>query len=303
MKKIYLVIFFWVLVLFNSCSVLTNSQIKNINAFATSAKNYSNFPGEIIKKRAELVFQEKLIGSIQLSSEQIKKSIAEAQENYKNQLQLADMLDISLQLIQQYSSLLSKLSSEKFVEDLSGNTNDLNDNLGDLVKIANSKLPNKIPPQVGDAITKVIFLVGGRLTKNKQAKALKEFIPQGDTLIKVTVKNLVDALSSDLPGILVSDKEKFINTYTNIILSRENRVDYNSLNQYLITLNDYDNLEQLRKNCIDAANKLSIAHSKINANIHAKSDIKEIFKETQDLIVSIQDLYKIFGKLSSKKQS
>src|SRR6185295_17399676 len=109
MKKKYLFLLFGGLVLFNSCSVLTKSQIKNINAFATSAESYSNFPSEIIKQRADLVLEEKLLGSIQLLPDQIKKSIADAQKNYDSQLLLADKLDVSLQLIQQYSSLLAKL--------------------------------------------------------------------------------------------------------------------------------------------------------------------------------------------------
>jgi len=303
MKKIFWFFFFSVVVLFYSCAVLTKSQIKNINAVAVSAESYSNFPSEIIKKRADLVLEEKLIGSILLQPEQIKKSIVKAQENYLLQQQLADTLDLSLQLIQQYASLLRKLSSTGYVENLKNNTDDLNENLGDLVKIANAKLPNKIPPNVGNAITKVIFLIGDKLTKIKQAKALKEFIPIGDTLVKITVKNLVDALSADLPALLASDKEKFINTYTNNIFSNENRVNSTSMSQYLSALNDYDNLELLRQECIGAANKLSIAHSKLNSNIRSKSDIKEIFQETQDLIVSVKDLFKTFRKLSSGEQT
>ena len=303
MKKISWALFFGIVVLFYSCAVLTKSQIKNINAFAISAESYSNFPSEIIKKRADLVLEEKLIGSILLQPEQIKKSIVKAQENYLFQQQLADTLDLSLQLIQQYASLLRKLSSTGYVENLKNNTDDLNENLGDLVKIANAKLPNKIPPNVGNAITKVIFLIGDKLTKIKQAKALKEFIPIGDTLVKITVKNLVDALSADLPALLASDKEKFINTYTNNIFSNENRVNSTSMSQYLSALNDYDNLELLRQECIAAANKLSTAHSKLNSNIRSKSDIKEIFQETQDLIVSVKDLFKTFRKLSSREQT
>src|SRR5258705_5297151 len=111
MKKISWVLFFWVVVLFYSCAVLTKSQIKNINAFAISAESYSNFPSEIIKKRADLVLEEKLIGSILLPTpDQIKESIVKAQGNYLFQQKLADTLDLSLQLIQQYASLLRKLS-------------------------------------------------------------------------------------------------------------------------------------------------------------------------------------------------
>ncbi|MBC7890197.1 MAG: hypothetical protein H7Z13_20165 [Ferruginibacter sp.] len=299
MKKIHLLVLIGVIVLFSGCTVLSKSQVKNINAFATTAKSYAYFPSEIVKQRAELVLEERLIASIQLPADQIKRSIDDARKNYLFQQQIADQMDLSLQLIQQYSSLLSKLSSGDFVENLSANTTELNDNLSGLVKIANSRLPNKIPGTVGTAITKAIFLVGARLTKNKQAKALKEFIPVGDTLIKITVKNLVDVLSKDLADLLASDKQKFINTYTNNILAKESKVDYSSLNQYLGGLSNYENLELLRKTCVEAADKLSIAHSRLNSSIQAKTDLPEIFSETQDLIVSVKELFKTFSQLTS----
>lgn len=302
MKKC-LFLFFPAWLLSAGCSVLTPSQVKNINAFATAAKKYSYYPGEVIKKRADLVLEEKLVGAIQLPPDQIKVSIANAQKNYESQQKLADKFDLSLRLIRQYASLLDKLSSAEFVEDLTSSTNDLNDNLSGLVNIANEKFSGRIPAKTGGAITKAIFLVGERLTRNKQAKALKEFIPSGDTLIKITVKNLTDALNTDLPDVLAGDKEKFINTYTNNILVKESKVEYNSLRQYLVALNNYDNLEQLRKKSIEAAEKLSAAHAKLYASIGTKSNLKEIFQETQDFIISTQELYKTFDQLSFNGQS
>lgn len=288
----------------NACTVLTKSQIKNINAFATSAKSYSSFPSEIIKKRSELVLQERLVGASQLpNADQIKVSIENAQKNYQFQQQLSDSLDLSLRLIQQYATLLTKLSSPVYVENLTKNTTELNENLGDLVKTANTKLPNKIPTGVGDAISKAIFLVGENLTKSKQARALKEFIPQGDTLIAITAKNLTDALSINLKDLLASDKQRFINTYTNTVLVKPERVDYFSLSHFSSSLNNYDNVEQLRVKCIEAANKLAIAHSRLKVSIQTKHNLTEIFHETQDFIVSVQGLFKIVSQFTSTSQS
>jgi len=301
-RQIQALIFFSLIVL-SSCTVLTNSQIKNVNAFAGSAKSFSDFPSEVLRKRSDLVFQEKLVAAIQFPATQIKRAVSDAQSNYKSQRKQADSIDLSLKLIQQYSTLLSKLSSPAYVEDLTKNTDELNENISDLVTEANKVLPNKIPANVGAALTKAIFLVGERLTKQKQAKALKEFIPEGEILIQASVKNLAEALRGDLSQLITMDREKFITTYTNAVLDKPDKVDFNSLQFYANTLSDYENLEELRKKCIDAAEKLGKAHTKLNASIKNKMEVTEIFQETQDLIRSVQDLFKTFKELSSDKNA
>ena len=40
--------------LLSGCAVLTDSQVKNINAFAACAKGYSAFPSTVVKPYAEL---------------------------------------------------------------------------------------------------------------------------------------------------------------------------------------------------------------------------------------------------------
>jgi hypothetical protein len=303
MNKQIQVLIGFTLISLSSCTVLTNSQIKNVNAFAGSAKSYSDFPSEIVRKRSDMAFQEKLAQAVQLPSAQIKQMVDDAQSTYKTQRKQADSIDLSLKLIQQYAILLSKLSSPAYVEDLSKNTAALNENISSLVKEANTALPNKIPANVGEALTKAIFLVGERLTKQKQAKALKEFIPQGEILIQTSVKNLTEALQGDLSQVIALDRKKFINTYTNAVLNNTSKVDFNSIQFYANTLSDYDNLDDLRKKCITAAEKLGKAHTKLNASINEKMEVTDIFEETQDLIRSVQDLFKTFKELSSNKNA
>ncbi len=302
MKSIKILVFTLLVVLVNSCSILTKNQIKNINAFASTAEKYTAFPGEVPRQRASLFLEERLVQTILFSdADRIKNSINMAMINYDALLRSADKFDLSLLLIQQYASLLTKLSSKDFVDNLSSNTNNLNDNLGSLVKIANLKLINKIPITVSDAITKVIFLVGQRLTLAKQAKALKEFIPQGQILITITMQNIEEVLVT-MQDLLAQDKMKYIDTYTATIFMDKSKIDYGSMRQYVTALNNFDNLELLRKQSITAANKLSLAHTKLQESILKKDDLMEIYAQTQDFIMSMQDLYKTYEKLSTVKK-
>lgn len=304
MKKNFL---FLILAVLTGCSVLTESQLKNINAFGASAKNYSGFPGEIFKKKAALRFNEALLRTTQLpTADLIKENLQNAQTAYDRALQLSDKFDLSLRLIQQYAGLLTGLSSGNFVENLNDNTTELGENLGALIETYNAKLPAKLPAGISGAFSKAVFLAGERLTKNRQAKSLKNLIPQGDKLVQATVKNLVEVFETDAPSLkelLEGDRASFINSYTNIVLSNRAKVDYNSIRRYAQTLAGYDNLEAMRKQCIDAANKLAAAHAQLNKSIEKKRKLPEIFTETQDFIASVRALSKTFDALSNTMQS
>lgn len=299
---------FFLVAALSSCSVLSDSQIKNINAFSTSAKSYSNFPGEIFKQKAELRFNEALLRATQLPSpDLIKEHLKNAQSAYNTALQLSDKFDLSLQLIQQYAGLLTKLSSSTYVENLTQNTTELGENLGGLVQTYNTKLPNHpLPAGIGAALSKTILVAGERLTRSRQAKELKAFIPQGDQLIQATVKNLVEVFETDTPSVkelLEGDRATFVNSYTNLILSNPAKVDYNSIRRYVQTLEDYDNVETMRKQCIEAAGKLAAAHAQLTKTIETKKNVQEIFKETQELIASVRGLFKTVAALHNSNPS
>lgn len=292
----------------SSCSVLTESQIKNINAFGLSAKSYAAFPGAVLKKRAALHYNEAIVRTMQLATpELMKQNLDHAEAAYNKAMQLSDSFDLSLQLIQQYAGLLARLSTESFVEDVNTNATALGENLSGLVQTFNTKLPQaKLPAGVGAAVSKAIFLVGARLTRKQQAKELKAFIPQGDKIVQASVKNLIDVLDADTPslkGELEAEKQTFINTYSNIILANPSRVTYSTVRQYTETLADYNNLEALRKQCVEAAGKLATAHALLTKNIARKMALPEIFKETQELITSVQGLYKLFNALHNSQPS
>ncbi len=304
MKKYLL---FFIAAALGSCSVLSESQIKNINAFGATAKSYTYFPSAVFKQKAELRFDEALLKTTQMpTAALIKENVANAQSAYNTALQLSDKFDLSLQLIQQYAGLLEKLSSGSYVESLGANTAQLGENLTGLVDIYNGKMPNSpLPAGLGAALSRAVFLAGERLTRTRQAKELKTFIPQGDRLIQATVKNLVAVFETDTPSVkqlLQGDREAFINSYTNIILSNANKVDYSSIRRYADALADYEMLEAMRRACVAAAQELAAAHAVLAANIRKKAELKEIFTETQRLISSVQELQKLFGALRTGSQ-
>jgi hypothetical protein len=303
--------------LLSSCSVLTDSQLTNINAFATTAKSYSTYPGEVFKRRAELHLNNELLQASQFTDAAIiGRTVNNARAHYKSAIELSDKFDLSIKLLQQYAALLAKLSSDNYVVDLTSNTKDLNENLSNLVATYNSKAEKKLPVAVGQKVSDAILLVGKRLTRSKQARALKSFIPTGNALIKTTTDNLIEVLDTDtfvgsdgmrypsLKALIAKDSSDFATNYKNIVLANTqvngNKVSYASLLTLNSTISAYESTEALRQKTVVAATKLAKAHDVLTKEIERKKNMGEIKIEIQDLIADVQEMRKIVTQTSAR---
>ena len=213
-----------------SCSVLSESQRENINTFARTAKSYSNFPGEAVIKSQQLHYNNDILEASALpDSTQIIRSLDIAKAQFKKGVAFSKKMDVSLELIQKYAALLAQLSSDSFTDDLGKNAKELSGDLNSAVKLFNAQLSTQIPGNVGKGISQIITIIGDRVIKNKQSKALQKFIPIGDTLIQLTMLNLVSALDDDLKPLIESYKATFQIDFKTIIFSHSDKIDYNML--------------------------------------------------------------------------
>src|ERR1700748_3745640 len=89
------------------CSVLSESQVANINAFSVTASQYGNYPNEVFKKRAELHLENELLEVISFSDfNLLDRRIDKARANYDTAMAKSEKFDLSVRLIQQYAGLL-----------------------------------------------------------------------------------------------------------------------------------------------------------------------------------------------------
>ena len=294
------ILFSWISVIFLfSCSVLSESQLRNINTFATAAKRYSNFPGEAVKKSQELHYNNDVLEASAIpDSSQIMRSLDKAKSQFEKGVLFSKKMNLSLQLIQKYAALLAQLSSGGYSDDLGKNAKELSGELNSAVGLFNAGFSTQIPAKVGTGISQVITIIGDRVIRNKQAKALQKFIPIGDTLIQLTKDNLVDALDSDLKPLIESYKETFKIDFKTIIFNHSDKIDYNMLRFYIKTNEDYEEVEALRKKCIHAAEKMASAHLELKNNIMKKKTLREFLGETRDFVSDVKELYEIIYKFT-----
>lgn len=305
MKTQPLICFFLLLAL-SSCSVLSDSQFKNINVYATTAKSYSVYPGNIIREYASLNQNNRILKTSGFKDvAAVDAGLNSASQNYNLRINLANQFDLSLQLFQQYTALLSKLSSGDYVSDLSSNNKLLGENSTDLVKKYNAKASKKLPNEVGEKLSDAVFIIGKRWVKSRQAKALKEFIPAGNILLGTMVDNLVAGLegndqgATSLKDLISLDKSDFKDKYTIIVFGKPEGINYPNVKTYYETLNRYDSLETMRFQCVLTAKKIKAGHDKLTQSIQSKKELKEIFNESIDLIADVQKLKKAYESFNN----
>ena len=294
----------------SGCAVLTDSQVKNINAFAATAKSYSAYPSTILRQRADFHLHSELLVASQFTDpDAIDHRLDAARKNYNGAVQMSSKFDLSLQLIQQYAGLLTKLSSDQYITDLSSPTTSLGENLSGLVAIYNSKVRDTLPSSLGSSISKVVLLIGKTLTRHKQTAALKEFVLAADTLVQVTTRNLTSVLDGEsftdakgntfptLQALLATEKDFFMQSYRRVVFGNEAKTNYESVKVYYDELTAYDNTELARQAIVQAAKSLAKAHAVLAVNIREKKDLKDIIAQTQQLISEVQSVGNIFAGL------
>ncbi len=302
---------FVISLMLSSCAVLTDSQVKNVNAFAAAAKSYSAYPSAVLKQRAEFHLRSEMIVATQFTdADQIIHRLESARKSYDNAIQISAKFDLSIQLLQQYAGLLTKLSSEQYITDLSAPTTSLGENLTSLVTTYNSKVKDTLPVDIGNAISKVVLLIGKRLTRHKQTAAIKEFVLAADPLVQTTTRNLLSVLDGDtftdargnsfpsLKSLLAVEKEFFINSYKRTVFGDSSRTHYWSVKLFYDELVTYDNTEILRQGVCTAARSLATAHGELAKNVREKKHIKDIIAQTQQLITDVQATGNVFSGLS-----
>ncbi len=303
MKNQYL-IYLFILIALSGCSVLSDSQLKNINVYATAATSYSNYPGEVIRYYAKLNQDNRILKTSNLKDiDAVNAGLDSARKNYNFRINLAADFDLSLQLFRQYAALLAKLSSPDYITDLNTNSTALGENNTSLVKQYNAKAGKKLPDEIGTKLSDAVFIAGKRWIKSRQSKALKEFIPAGNVLIGTITDNLVttlegDATSSGSVRELISfGKSDFKDQYQIIVLTKPGGINYPSLKVYYETLARFDSLEAMRTQCVLTAKKIKTEHEKLTQDIQSKKKLKEIFSESADLITDVRKLKNAYQTL------
>lgn len=289
----------------SSCAVLSDSQVKNINAFAATTKAYSSFPSALVRQYADLHRENEILLATRFTNiDRVLRTLDSARSINNQTLEKSAKFDLSLQVIQKYGVLLTTLSADQYTSDLGTTTTALGTNLDTLISQFNTVVGASVPAGLGSDLSKLILLVGQRLTKKKQTEALKEFVLKADPLIQ----KAIGALNEELDGIgtLLSLEENSFMGDMKSMLANDPALGFsqpgisfakiNVLTFYYGEITDYRNVEALRKQLMAAAKSLAVAHTALVKDVQTKKNLDSIIGEVKQLVTDVQPL----GPIASK---
>ena len=306
MKNIAILVFAsWLL---SSCATLTKSQIEAVNQFAQTSQNFSSYPSKIFTELHTV--REERRGYFANSINDPVRHVKELDDIYsasQSDLSLTGQTDITFKIIDKYAQALHLLSSDKFATDLNKQAKTFGIGLDSLTTIYNA-LPGvseKIPAGIGGAVSQLITLGGKQYIRTKQAKEIKRFVPQADTLIAIMCRNLSNHLTrTDIQDFITNEEQMIAQDYTNFLGERRRLSATSTIadeQTYLQWKTRLKHIKALQKQTQKATNDLRVAHRRLLTVIQKRMTLTESVKELQSLHEQVSELNQTIKKISPSK--
>ncbi|MEJ7769632.1 MAG: hypothetical protein WKF89_17570 [Chitinophagaceae bacterium] len=308
MKKLYLM--FLLPFTLAACSTLTKTQINAVNQFAQTSKGFSAYPSKIMESLAQIRSKRGIYFANSLDNPALHIQELDSIYSFKKQdYVISRKIDITFKVIDKYAQSLLLLSSDKFEKDLDIQALHFGEDLDSLTVRYNS-ITNvqKVPVAIGAAISQLVAFGGRQYIRARQAKEIKKFVPQADTLIAVMSNNLLDFLLSSNIQELIKNEEKGVNnnylsylrhvkTVSSLVsggdtslLAFNTKSTIENDNEYMDLKTQLDGVKKLRQLTIDATRRLRKAHTKLLDAIARKRNLKTTIWEVQQLYDGIKEI-------------
>ncbi len=184
---------------FQGCSaVLTKSQVKEVATFAVAAKDYSAFPGTVIRSHADLRAKQKLIEVITFASGDASLRQVEGAVNIRREMEIrAAAADSALGILRDYAELLVKLTADNYTNDLQGSTEKLGRSVDKGISSYNGLRGTNLNG-FGALVAAGVRGIGGIYIRHEQAEALKKAVTAADPVVETMIGEVEKLLATYL---------------------------------------------------------------------------------------------------------
>lgn len=278
-----------------SCASLTKTQIESVNQFAILTKNFSGYPSKILTGVAEV----RVIRGVYLANTftNPKLHIDALDSLYNNKIHayhVSNKVELSFRIIDKYAQSLAILSSNKYQKEIEDNSLNFGIGIDSLISEYNKvDLSANLPTNIGGVIGQLVATGGRQYFKFKQAKEVKRFVIQADTLIAAMTSNLLQFLESDNIDQLISAEEWGVHqSYLSFLRQTEKPlIEHEYI--YLDLKEELDRIKILRSQAIIAIKQMQKTHKELTLLLIKRKDLRELADEVQILGKDINELNKI----------
>lgn len=280
MKKLILILL--IALNFSSCATLSKSQIASINQFGVTTSEFSAYPGKIMTELADVrekrgLFYASTIEDPRLHISELDSIFKQKDFDYR----ASEKVDLTFRIIDKYAQSLIVLSADE------GQNFELHgQHLGlgiDSLITQYNRVDNttNLPVGIGEAVAQLVVSGANQYVKRRQAKEIKRFVTEADTLVDVMTSNLLEYLRESVMQDLIAHEEAMIRRDYLTYLQHEDSNTFHSQKEYLELKNSIAKIKLLKEQTIQATENLQETHEKLVQIIRQRQKLKHMIKELQ----------------------
>ena len=274
----------------SSCSVLTKSQLKMVTNLTVASDSVAVAPRIIFDELATVRLERGLLYAASLTT-------AEAREKEINALavasiddeQLVNRADVYVNVLNSYLRSLRSISADARWTSSGTEWRGIGRNIDSLIIRFNQTELADFEIPVGWA--KLSGQYAGYMSENyarsRQAKTVKEFVTEGDTLVKACVDGLIELLrKGEMEDLIENESEGLKSNYEAYLHRVESSGEIPDISidrDYIALVKRIDKAKKTRSRCVTALQSLKRAHGKLVVELEKRKKTDYIFEELLEL--------------------
>lgn len=280
------------------CAVLTSSQVKEVQSFAKTSEEYTELPGSLAKAYGAMLRDKKLLtvasrefgqkdasGGIDTTAANGAWSdIKDAYEQEQRLDEVGKQMDAALAVLDDYSQLLTRITSSEYTDELDASTTKLGEKLDDATKEFNNTYKQGNPLDlIGGNIGWAIRTAGGIFIRHKQYEILRDVTKTADPLVAGLMSAVEDIASNKMQAAFVNYEENFLGREFKSVANNSHRLEMGTVSFVYDDLARAKAGRDLAGRVATAARTYRDAHRRLVETTRIRMDLKQAIEEIQAL--------------------
>ena len=270
----------------SACAVLTKSQLNLVTNLTVASDSVASTPAAMFDKLATLRTERGLYYAASLSSARAheKEMNALAKSSYEDE-QVVSRMNVYVNVLNSYLRALRSMSADTRWKSYGTEWRGLGRNVDSLILRFNQTalLDTKITVGWAKLSGQYMGYISENYMRIRQAKTVKTFVTEGDTLVAACVDGLVELLKKgEIIELIENESEGLKSNYAAYLQHLELTGKMASISEDRRYVELYKQLEAVKKTrsrCITALQSLKRAHNKLVKELEKKRKVEYIYEE------------------------
>ena len=280
--------------LFQGCATLSNSKREYIQQFGLSTRNLPDYSLKLTDGLSNIRSKRGVYFANTLSTPNLHLNEL---DNIYNQQKIDEvnstLFQNSFAMLSLYSTMLLKLSSNSYNENLYDNIKELEYGLENLITINNQLTSSNIPTGFINIAAKISFLSGKYYIGYNQNQEIKRLVTSSDSLITDISNNIIFHLKSDnLNSIIENEHMMLSRNYLSYIQQNKQTSVYSDLD-YILLKNNLDKIKALKEKLIISVVNLKLTHNIMAVELNKKNTTLDNINQLKELLITMSEINQI----------